>query len=213
MKSKKQKQKKKKSVGRIIFNIFITITAIVIVIGIYIFANAISIKLYSEKDERQKADAIIVLGASSWNGKVTPVFKERINHGIYLYNEGYAKKIIFTGGYGKGSNTSDAKAAEIYAKNNGVPETDILCEEESTVTLDNLKFSKEIMDENNLKSAIIVSDPLHMKRAMLCAKDAGIDAYSSPTGTSKYQSREQKKKFLERETFCYIAYKFYRIFF
>ena len=117
---------------------------------------------YGTLDEKQQSDAIIVLGASSWNGQVSPVFRERINHGILLYESGYADCIIFTGGYGEGSSVSESGAAKIYALSQGVPEEDIYIEEKSRITEGNMKYAKEIMDENSLETAIIVSDPLHM---------------------------------------------------
>lgn len=67
------------------------------------------------------------------------------------------------------------------------------------------------MDNNAYQSAIIVSDPLHMKRSMVMAKDHGIKAFSSPTPTTRYVSLESKIPFLVREEFFYIGYKIYRI--
>lgn len=67
------------------------------------------------------------------------------------------------------------------------------------------------MDDNSFTTAIIVSDPLHMKRAMLMAKDYGIDAYSSPTPTSMYRSIKTKLPFLAREEFFYIGYSIVRV--
>lgn len=60
--------------------------------------------------------------------------------------------------------------------------------------------------------ALIVSDPLHMKRAMLYAKDFGITAYSSPTPTTLYRSRKTKASFLMREVFYYSGYRLTRMF-
>lgn len=68
------------------------------------------------------------------------------------------------------------------------------------------------MDKNSYHTAIIVSDPMHMKRAMLMAKDYGIESYSSPTPTTKYIGLKSKLPFLAREEFFYIGYKIYRIF-
>ena len=48
-------------------------------------------------DAGVKTDAGIVLGAASWNGKPSPVFKERINHAISLYKTEILKD-YFTGG-------------------------------------------------------------------------------------------------------------------
>ena len=100
-----------------------------------------------------------------------------------------------------------------YLLSQGIPEEAVLMEDQSSITQENLENSKVIMEENGYKTAIIVSDPLHMKRAMLLAEDAGITAYSSPTPTTRYVSLRTKIPFLARETFYYIGYKWYRVFF
>lgn len=187
-------------------------TAVLILIIAYIAANVISICSFSTKEQKQKSDAAIILGASTSNGEVSSVYQERINHGIDLYNEGYVDKLIVTGGVGKGNDKSDAYAAKQYAVLQGVPETDILTEDTSTITQENLGNSKLIMNENKYSTAIIVSDPLHMRRAMLLAEDTGINAYSSPTQTSRYVSLRTQVPFLAREVFFYIGYKWWRIF-
>ena len=178
----------------------------------YISTNILEICSFSTKDQKCKADVAIVLGAATYDGEVSPVYQERINHGITLYNDGYVEKLIVTGGTADGNKKSDAYAAKQYAISRGVPEADILTEDMSAITQENLKNSKMIMDDNGYSTAIIVSDPLHMKRSMLLAKDAGIDAYSSPTPTSKYVSLKTQIPFLAREVFFYIGYKWYRIF-
>lgn len=183
-----------------------------IVLILYIISIAISIWNYGEKDEKQSADVAIVLGAATSNGEVTPVFQERINHGIWLYENGFVKTLIFTGGIGEGNEKSDAWVAKQYAIEQGIPESVILLEEQSTITQENIENAKKIMDDNCYDTAIIVSDPLHMKRAMLMADDYGIKAYSSPTPTSRYITLKSKLSFLVREEFFYIGYKIYRIF-
>lgn len=188
------------------------VIVLLILAVIYTITNAVSICIFSSKDAKTKSDAAIILGASTYNGEVSPVYKERINHGIELYNDGYVDKLIVTGGMGKGNNISDAESAKIYAVMCGIPQNDIFVEDKSTITQENLENSKAIMNENNLKTAIIVSDPLHMRRAMLLATDAGITAYSSPTKTTKYVSLKTKIPFLAREVFFYIGYKWWRIF-
>ena len=129
-----------------------------------------------------------------------------------LYQNGYVDKIILTGGLGEGSYQSDAFVAGQYVKDQGVPEDAIILEEESRITQENLINSKKIMDDLGYSTAIIVSDPVHMKRSMLMAKDAGITAYSSPTPTSMYQSRESILPFLARESILYMGYDVYRVF-
>lgn len=178
---------------------------------LYTALQAVSIWRYGAVDETRPADVAIVLGAGTFNGVVSPVYRERINHGVWLYQNGYVKKLILTGGYGAGSTVSDAAAAGQYAISMGMPEADILLEERSAITQENLQYARELMEETGDETALVVSDPLHMKRAMLLAKDAGIEAYASPTPTSRYRSLKTKAKFLAREVFYYIGYRAYRL--
>lgn len=180
---------------------------------IYIGKNAFDICAFSTEDQKCRADVAIILGAETYNGEVSPVYRERINHGITLYEEGYVDRLIVTGGTADEAEESDASAAKKYLLSQGIPEEAVLMEDQSSITQENLENSKVIMEENGYKTAIIVSDPLHMKRAMLLAEDAGITAYSSPTPTTRYVSLRTKIPFLARETFYYIGYKWYRVFF
>lgn len=179
----------------------------------YIAGNAASICIYSTKDETQNADIAIILGAAATDEGVSPVFRERINHGIWLYQNGYVKKLIITGGYGDGNLYSDSYIGKQYAIGQGIPEDVILLEEASTITEENLANAMEVMKNNGYDTALIVSDPLHMKRAMRMAKDKGLDAYTSPTRTSMYKSIYEKAKFTAREVFFYIGYKFSSLFY
>ncbi len=192
--------------------ILIASGTVIFLLVVFALSVAISIWNYGKVDEKQPSDVAIVLGAAVWDGEVSPVYRERINHGIYLYENGYVDYIILTGGFGEGSYKSDSQVAKEYALSQGVPDDKILIEEKSTITEENLEFSKEIMDEKGLSTAIIVSDPLHMKRSMLMAEDYKINAASSPTTTSMYKSLKTKIPFLLREEFFYVGYYIVRIF-
>jgi len=195
----------KGKVKRIIF-------IIVIMVICYVTYVSVDIYLYGNKSEVIKADAAIVLGAGVWGDKPSPVFKERINHGIWLYKNKYVDKLIFTGGKGENKDFSESEVARTYAIENSVLSKDILIEEESRITQENILYAKEIAEKNEIYSVIIVSDPLHMRRSMLIAKDFELKAYSSPTPTSKYQTLKSKGTFLVREVFFYIAYRIYSVF-
>jgi len=142
-----------------------------------------------------------------WGDQPSPVLRERINHAIYLYKNGYVKKVIFTGGKGSEDDFSEAEVARGYAIENGIGEEDILIETKSKITEENLINAYEIASMNKLKTFTIVSDPLHMKRAIVIAKDIGMQAYSSPTPSTLYNSYKSKTPFLFREVFLYIGYR------
>ena len=179
---------------------------------LYSLFCAASIVIYSNRDDCAPADCIIVLGAGTDGKTPNPVFRERLHHAVTLYEGGYADTILLTGGYSPGNARSDAAIAGLWLESQGIPAEAILLEERSTITQENLRFSKEIMDSHDFSTAIIVSDPLHMKRSMMMAKDYEIEAVSSPTPTTRYQTWRSKLPFLARETFFYVGYQIYRIF-
>ena len=179
---------------------------------LYSLLCAGSIVLYADRDDRAPADCIIVLGAGTDGKTPNPVFRERLNHAITLYREGYADTILLTGGYSPGNERSDAAIAGQYLTELGIPAEAILLEESSTITQENLMFAKEIMENEGFSTCILVSDPLHMKRSMMMAKDYEIEVFPSPTPTTRYQTWRTKLPFLARETFFYVGYQIYRIF-
>ncbi|HEY5445338.1 MAG TPA: YdcF family protein, partial [Pyrinomonadaceae bacterium] len=73
-------------------------------------------------------------------------------------------------------------------------------------TYENVVNAKQLADANNLKKLLIVSDPMHMKRAMTMAADVGLDAHPSPTPTTKYKSLRAQMGELARETVYYLGY-------
>lgn len=178
--------------------------------ALWILGAGIFIWQYGEKNHTSSADCAIVLGAAVNGSSPSPVFEERIRHAINLYRKGTVKKLVFTGGYGEGATHSESAVATSYASSLGIPKSDIFTEDKSRTTLQNLSESKKILDRHHLQSAIIVSDPIHMKRAIMMAEDLGILAYSSPTPTSRYRSFNTKLNFLSREVYFLHHYLIFR---
>ncbi len=174
--------------------------------SVWLLFIATSIWSFGAQDNARKADCAIVLGAAAYHKHPSPVFKERIDHALSLYRQGFVSTIIFTGGYGTGAPFSESEVAEKYAIRQGVDANDILIEKQSRSTVDNLAQAKILMILNGLNSAIIVSDPLHLKRASIIAKHLKIAAVTSPTPTSRYRSFKAQFKFLMREVYFYHYY-------
>ncbi len=174
--------------------------------------TAWSICSYATRSDAVPADAAIVLGAATWGDEPSPAYRERINHALYLYRQGYVGKIIFTGAQDDPSEPPESIVAKRYAVAQGIPEGDILVETSSRITEQNLSYAREVAAGAGLHSVLIVSDPLHMKRAMLMAHDLGMDAHSCPTPTTRYRSLGSRLEFLAREVFFYLGYLVYRPF-
>lgn len=158
---------------------------------------------YSALSSLKHADVALVLGAGIQNGELSPVFRERVNHGIQLVKNGQADYLLLTGGFSEGENLSDSRAAANYAEEVGLDASLILLEEKSAYTYYNVVHAKELMDINDLKTALLVSDPFHIKRGVSICEHLGIAAYPSPTPTTMYQSKKVKRRFLLKEGLFY----------
>ncbi len=195
----------KKRIYRIVAGMFF-------ILVLYFLWTAISIWSFANKMELEQSDAAAVLGAASWGDKPSPVFRERINHAIWLYENGYVSKLIFTGGKGNGAKLAESEVAKVYAMKQGVRENDILIETNSKMTEENLEEVKKIAINEEIKTLTIVSDPLHMKRAIAIAHHLDLKVYSAPTQSSEYKSLKTKVPFLIKEMFYYIGYKLFTLF-
>lgn len=171
----------------------------VLAIALWLAAVAGWIAAFGGKDHARPSDCAIVLGAAAYGSKPSPVFAERINHAVELHRAGVVKYLLFTGGRVTPADKSESAVARSHAIAAGVPAADILTEDISRTTAQNLREAKRVMGERGLNSAVIVSDPPHLKRAASMAADAGIDAVTSPTPTSLYRSFGAKAGFLARE--------------
>ena len=163
--------------------------------------SAWQVAAHAELNPEARGDAAVVLGAAVYREQPSPVFRERINHAVELYFEGRVRAIIFTGGVGSRDTLAESEAARDYAVSLGVPLEDIWIEAVSSNTYENLLGAKSIADAEGFGSLVIVSDPLHMRRAMLIADTLGLEAVSSPTPTTRYQSWEPKFSFFLREVY------------
>ncbi len=157
-----------------------------------------------DRDQAAPADAIIVLGAAAYDAKPSPVFEERIRHGLDLYRQGYAPKLIFTGGFGGATaRFSESQVARRYALRQDIPDGDILIETHSRTTRQNLIEARRLMAEHGMQRAIVVSDPLHMARALRLSKELGIDALASSTPSTRFRSFHTSWRFLAQEIYFF----------
>ncbi len=161
---------------------------------------------YGEASSDAPADAAVVLGAAVWGAEVSPVFRERINHAVDLYRRGRVRKLIFTGGRGNGDEPTESSAARLYALRRGVPARDVLIEEKSTTTYENILYAKQLADAHGVRKVLLVSDPLHMRRAAAMASDVGLAAEPSPTPSTRYRGLRSQAGLLASETYYYIGY-------
>ena len=114
-------------------------------------------------DELSCCDAILAFGCAD------PMVASRAAE---LYLQGWAPRLVFSGGLGKGTQGRLAKSeAECYADialSMGVPEEHMILETKSTNTGENLRFTYELIRHLKVRRAIVVHQPNMGKRTRFC---------------------------------------------
>jgi vancomycin permeability regulator SanA len=132
------------------------------------------------RDEAQPADVILVLGSAVWpNEQPSPSLRARTERAIELYQEGYAAHLILSGGLGRWP-PEEAEVMRRLAEAAGVPQEALILDLEASSTWESIARAREILDQEGWETAIVVSDPFHLTRALLMARDAGIVGYGAP---------------------------------
>lgn len=137
----------------------------------------------SRQDQRERADAIVVLGAAQYNGRPSPVLKARLDHALELYRQGLAPMVVVTGGIGPGDRMSEATVGHKYLRAQ-VPDSAIIVRPDGRTTEESMRSVAEWMREREVARVLLVSDPFHMARLRLEARYARLEAFVSPTRTS-----------------------------
>lgn len=151
---------------------------------VYLAVTFFQVWKASRTDEAVAADAIVVLGAAQWDGKPSPVLKQRLDHAVDLYEQGIAPVIVVTGGKQSGDRVTQGFAAYQYLKEQGVPESALRVEVDGTNTYEELSASANILAAEGLGDRVVlVSDPYHLRRSILIADEVGLEAHGSPADT------------------------------
>lgn len=176
------------------------------IVAAWLATLMVQIAVFTRRGVPMEADAAIVLGTAVYYDRPSPIFTQRLNHALHLYHIGAVRCLIFTGGLGSARRLAEAEVARRYALAHGVPSSQIYCETVSRFTHANLAEAAQIMRRCGLHSALIISDPLHMRRAMAMARDAGIRGWPSPTTSSWFDRWHRQAWFLIYEAVAYAGY-------
>ena len=138
-------------------------------------------------------DFIIILGSQiKEDGTLTPLLKGRVDKAIEFAKKQYKetkKKIVYVPSGGKGNDEviAEAQAIKNYLLENGIKENQIIIEDKSTNTYENMKFSKQKIEKLNKNAKIsFATTNYHVFRSGVIANKVGIDCEGMGSDTKWY---------------------------
>lgn len=121
------------------------------------------------------ADVIIVLGSGlEDDGSAGTALQRRTRRAAEAFRIGLADRVMCTGGRTGSAPRTEADACREILVSEGVPPDVIIVEDASRTTGENAVYARALMDAQGLRSAILVTDRLHMLRASLIFSELGI---------------------------------------
>ena len=128
-----------------------------------------------------EADYLIVLGCKVNGTTPSLMLRQRINAAAAYLNACPEATAIVSGGQGNGENITEAACMYDHLTAAGIARERIVLEDQSTSTMENLRFSMELMEPD--ASVAIVSNEFHLYRAGQMAQSLGLDPTLIPAST------------------------------
>ena len=161
--------------------------------SIFLFTVAMLIRSANKDTVTYDEDIVIVLGSGIKGESLTPMLQSRLDRALRYQKENPNAIIIVTGGKGPGEDITEAEAMERYLLVNEINPDQVMREETSTNTYENLANTKKILNDfkkltgidSTLKIAVITSD-FHMYRAKHAAQKLGMDITTAPAPLAWY---------------------------
>ncbi|WP_172198937.1 YdcF family protein [Saccharibacillus qingshengii] len=169
-------------------------TTIVGYLGFVFLCYLVSCVLYNLVRPRVPRDYIVVLGAGLKGDQVTPLLAGRLKRGIAFYRKQedllYVPPVfVVSGGKGSDEMISEAAAMRNYLLEQNIPDSQIRMEDQSVNTLENMAFSKRIMDAESGEgkyTCVFATNNFHLFRAGVYARKAGLKADGIGAKTAFY---------------------------
>jgi uncharacterized SAM-binding protein YcdF (DUF218 family) len=131
--------------------------------------------------------AVVILGAGLAGGtRVTPLLAARLDRGIAV-GASARLPLVVAGGRGPNETVSEARAMASYLRDHGVEANQILLEDHSRTTAQNLLFARTLLDDSGILGPVVaVSSNYHVFRTAMLMRQVGIDGYATGGKVARY---------------------------
>jgi uncharacterized SAM-binding protein YcdF (DUF218 family) len=182
--------------------------ALAAIFALWVGSVAAQVWWVARSDQRTHVDAIVVLGASQYNGTPSPVLAWRLTHAKTLYKDGVAAVVVTVGGKMPGDQYTEGGSGRDYLAQNGVPRSALIAVPTGRDTWNSMEAVAALAKTRGWDSIVIVTDPWHAFRCREMAQSLGLTATTSPVHSGPVvQSRGEEARYIARETAAYVWWR------
>ena len=161
-----------------VFTLVLVLIAVSVVYGSLVFVSFMFYTLLLQiVPHKRDFDYVIIHGCGLLGGRrASKLLADRLDKAIALYKKDPTPPIMIpSGGQGSDEDISEAAAMAQYLREHGIPADHILLEDKSLTTLENLKYSKALIDARpGRKYTVLVTSNYHVYRALRYCRRIGL---------------------------------------
>lgn len=145
----------------------------------WVLCWAIVIRFARTKPEmRGEPDVILVLGSRLVNGSLTEEFKTRLECAAQVNK---MVPLLIAGGLSRSGMPSEAIAGRDWLAERGLDHRQILMEDGSRNTLENLSRARDLMLQYGFARPLLITSRYHLARCYILARGLGLSPVLCPT--------------------------------
>ena len=157
--------------------VILGVLAVALLLGINSWVkNSVRDYILTEEQAAQLTDmdCILVLGCKvGADGTLSHMLEDRLRQGVALYELGAAPKLLMSGDHGT-AEYDEVDALKRYAVDAGIASQDVFMDHAGFSTYESVYRAKEVFQ---VRRVIIVTQEYHLYRALMVAREMGLEAY------------------------------------
>lgn len=175
-------------------------------LGLAGLASRLARPLLVPEDLRPQPFIVVLCGGCRFSGQLSEPTIARVEHGVRLLARGLAPRLILSGGRWAPHRPECSPRMRALAIALGAPQDALVLENRSTRTAENAREVAPILRAAGVRSILLVTSPVHMRRAKLCFEKLGVDVHCAPTPIQSHQGALHAKEVLHE----YVGLAYYR---
>jgi uncharacterized SAM-binding protein YcdF (DUF218 family) len=157
-------------------------------------------------DLRPQPFIVVLCGGCRSTGRLNEATCTRVEYGVQLYRRGLAPRLILSGGRRTPHRPSCAPRMKALAEQLGVSPDQMIVEDRSSRTSENAREVAQLLRGFAIREVLLVTGPLHMRRARLCFEKHGVRVACAPAPGTAHGALLAKEVLHE-----YLGLAYYRV--
>jgi len=158
--------------------------------GVLTFSALLGAVLYGSYDHIEgEPEIMVVLGCMVYPWGPSILLQDRLDEALDYWEAHPEMTVVVSGGQGPDEHISEARAMYDYFVAQGMPPEQILLEERSSNTIQNLRYSRQLLEGEGYDlsdGVLVVSNGFHLTRARMLAAREGYGEISTLAAPSSH---------------------------